>query len=416
VEVVGYNVFIWGFNRYIADQPHARISWDTVKDNFNTGWHWDADDLVTNMFGHPFGGGIMFNFARTSGYNYLASLGVTAFGSWQWEFFMENEPPAWNDWIMTTFGGAMYGEMFYRFANLIIDESKSGSERTWSEIGGGILPPNRWLNRLIYGRSTRKLAYQLYEKEPNIGELTIGGNYVAQGTDYDNADKNQVIALEYYYGSLFDKRAYKPMDHFQFYTLLNFGGRQPALGQFRIFGILWGQQKNYENGNKLLYGLFQASDYLDNTIYEIAGFGVGPGIGFRTAHNKPHAFTSLLNVNFMPMAAANSDYAPYYEVDGLDSARTYNMGMGASAKLNTMWMFPIGDLSLNYSFWWVNTMQGAPGNEYIGMWQPKLRFRIVGRWYLGLQYLLYHRIGKYADYDDIDLRNNEFRAFVGFRF
>ena len=278
-EVVGYNVFIWGFNRYIADQPHARISWETVKDNFNTGWHWDADDLATNMFGHPFGGGIMFNFARTSGYNYLASLGVTAFGSWQWEFFMENEPPAWNDWVMTTFGGAMYGEMFYRFANLIIDESKSGSTRTWSEIGAGILPPNRWLNRLIYGRSTRQLAYQLYEKEPNIGGLTIGGNYVAQGTDYDNADKNQVIALEYFYGPLFDKRSYKPMDHFQFYTLLNFGGKQPALGQFRIFGILWGQQKNYENGNKLLYGLFQASDYLDNTIYEIAGFEADDLIG-----------------------------------------------------------------------------------------------------------------------------------------
>ena len=84
--------------------------------------------------------------------------------------------------------------------------------------------------------------------------------------------------------------------------------------------------------------------------------------------------------------------------------------------MDIYWFFPIGDFNLKFSYWWVHTLHGAPGDEIIGIWQPKARFNIIGRWYLGLQYLLYHRIGKYKDYDDIDLRNYEFRAFIGFRF
>lgn len=415
-EALGLNIGIWAFNRYVTDAHHAYISWESMKNNFKHGWDWDADALLVNMWGHPFQGSIYYNFARSSGYGYWPSLGVTAFGSLQWEFFMETEPAAINDFIMTSFGGAMYGEMFYRLSNLIINESLSGGKRTWREIGAGVYNPGRLFNRLIYGRAGRKTDYQLYQKESNMGELTIGGNYVAEGTDLKNADKNRVIALEFLYGQLFDKRTYKPMDHFQFYTLLNFGGKQPGLGQFRIFGVLLAKQKRYESGNKFLYGLFQYIDYMHNNVYEIAGYSVGPGIGFRTAENKPHAFVGLMNASFMPMGGANSDYAPNYKVEALDSARTYNMGMGASARLDMYWFFPIGDFNLKFSYWWVHTLHGAPGDEYIGIWQPKVRFNIIGRWYLGLQYLLYHRIGRYKDYDDIDLRNNEFRAFVGFRF
>ncbi len=80
-EALGQNMFIWSFNRYIADQPHARISWESMKKNLQHGWDWDADNLSTNMFGHPFGGGLYFNWSRTSGYNYWVSLGVAAFGS-----------------------------------------------------------------------------------------------------------------------------------------------------------------------------------------------------------------------------------------------------------------------------------------------------------------------------------------------
>lgn len=416
VEVIGLNVGICAFNRYVMEAHYAYISWESVKNNFNHGFGWDADGLLVNMWGHPFQGSIYYNLARSSGYGYLSSLGVTAFGSWQWEFFMENETPAFNDFIMTSFGGAMYGEMFYRLSNLIINESISGGKRTWREIGAGVYNPGRLFNRLIYSRAGRNTNLQLYQREPNMGELTIGANYVADGTDFKNGDKNQVIAFEYFYGQLFFKRTYKPMDYFNFYTALNFGGNQPVLGQFRIHGVIAAKQKTLKNSNKFLWGLFQSIDYMDNNVYEIAGYSVGPGIGYRTSRAGKHAFGGLFNIAFMPMGGANSDYAPNYAVEGSDSSRTYNMGMGATSRLDAFWLFPGGDVSLRYSFWWLHTMAGAPGDEYIGILQPKVRFKLIGRWYLGIQYLLYHRIGKYKNYDNIDLQNNEFRAFIGFRF
>jgi hypothetical protein len=157
-------------------------------------------------------------------------------------------------------------------------------------------------------------------------------------------------------------------------------------------------------------------DYLNNNIYEIAGYSIGGGLGFRTSREKKHIFAGIVNASFMPMGAANSDYAPNYVVEGFDTTRTYNMGSGASTRIDAYWIFPGGDLSIHHNFWWVHTLQGAPGDEFIGILQPKLRIRVIGRWYLGLQYLFYHRFGKYKEYPDISIQNNEFRAFIAFRF
>ena len=416
-EVVGINVGIWAFNRYVTDASHAYISWESVKNNFKNGWDWDADNLLTNMWAHPFQGSMYYNFARSSGYGYYTSLGVTAFGSFQWEFFMETEPPAINDFIMTSFGGAMYGEMFYRMSNMILNESLSGASRTWNEIGAGVFNPARLMNRLFYGRTARVIEPKLYERNPRVGEIGFGMNNVADGTDFQDGDKNGMLTFEYLYGNPFKSTTYKPMDYFHFWMALNFGGNQPALGQFRIHGIVAGKQKTFSNKHKLIWGLFQYIDYMHNSVYEIAGYSIAPGIAWRSPKSEKHLYVANLNVGFMPMGAANSEYAPNHEVPSLDSARTYNMGPGASARLSFTYVYSdLLEFSLKYSFWWVHTAQGAPGDEYIGLLQPKLIFHVYKDWYVGLQYLLYHRKGVYDDYPNVDLRNNEQRLFISWRF
>ena len=57
-------------------------------------------------------------------------MAVTGMGSLMWEFFMETEPAAINDFIATTLSGAMLGEMLYRMSSRIIDESAIGKKRT----------------------------------------------------------------------------------------------------------------------------------------------------------------------------------------------------------------------------------------------------------------------------------------------
>ena len=415
LEALASNVALNLFNNYIVGAPHARISFESVKNNFSHRWDWDADNLITNMWGHPFQGAIYYNLARSSGYGYWTSLGVTAFGSWQWELFMEVEPPAINDFVMTSLGGALYGEAFYRLSSLIISESTKGTKRFWKELAAGIYNPGRLINRLIYGRVNRHIDISLYEKEPNIGELGFGLNNVAEGAGFHEGKKNPMVTLNYRYGQPFLKRTYKPLDYFNLYVAINLKN-QPVLGQFRIHGIVNGKQKTISGKHQLLWGLFQYIDYLHNNVYEIAGVSIGPGIAYRSLAFKRHHLAGLINFAFMPMAAANSDYAPNYKVEALDSARTYNMGLGSSAKIRLYWVFPLGQLTINYSYWWVHTLQGAPGDEKIGILEPVLQVYLTRRWFIGLQYLLYHRRGIYKDYDNINYRNNEQRIFFGFRF
>ena len=73
-----------------------------------------------------------------------------------------------------------------------------------------------------------------------------------------------------------------------------------------------------------------------------------------------------------------------------------------------------GALYLGYSFWWIHTWDGAPGDELIGMLRPQVKVRLYNKWYLGLEWRFYHRLGIYDDYPDIDFRNTEQRLFLAY--
>jgi hypothetical protein len=329
---------------------------------------------------------------------------------------METEPPAINDLIMTSLAGSMYGEVFFRMSNLILDDRTEGKDRARKEIGAGIFNPGRFFNRLIYGRTSRTSESQIYNRERHFGMLYFGITNVAEGLSFREGIKNNFLAMHFTYGEPFYHRIVRPFSFFRFYTLINFGGKQPVLGQFRVYGTLYSKRLSYANGGQLLWGLFQNSDYLNNNVYEIGGVSLGPGIGFRTKRKEPFQFAAILNISYMPMGAANSDYAPGFEAGELDSARTYNMGTGMQAKLDLNFKFPYGQLSVVQTFWWVHTLDGAPGDEYIGMLWPMLTIHIYRRLHIGFEYIIYHRAGRYKDFPDIDLRNNEKRLFISYRF
>jgi hypothetical protein len=91
------------------------------------------------------------------------------------------------------------------------------------------------------------------------------------------------------------------------------------------------------------------------------------------------------------------------------------MGPGAHSKveaaINTNW----ASLKLNYSSWWIHTATGAPGDEFIHIFAPKLSAHLNKNLSIGLTYLLYHRSGVYDDFPDVDLTNNEQRLFLEYR-
>ncbi len=104
-EIIGVNLFVGSFNRYVANQDFAKINFKTIKRNFKVGPVWDTDKFSTNLVAHPYHGSLYFNAARSNGMNFWQSLPYTLGGSFMWEFFMETEPPSINDLIATTIGG-----------------------------------------------------------------------------------------------------------------------------------------------------------------------------------------------------------------------------------------------------------------------------------------------------------------------
>lgn len=413
LESIGLSLAIGSFNSYVMDSEFAKISFKSIEYNFERGWSTDADEILTNMFMHPFNGSMFYNFARSSGYNYWTSLGVAAIGSFQWEYFMEIEPPALNDWVMTSFGGSMLGETFYRLSNLILNESATGWKRFWLEAGAGVFNPARLFNRLVTGKTARHSNEKLYETQPFAGELAVGMNNIAEGTSFENDSRNLNIALEVAYGRLFYKKDYKPFDYFRFNSQFNFWGTAPGLAQFRIAGVLTAKSKKSGDG-RFLYGLFSHFDYLHNNVYEIGSASFGPSIGIRTNNRSKTQFIGLLHTNLVLMGAAKSDYAA--EVEFLDSARTYNMGPGAFVKLETLLKFPFGAITLDYSFWWIHTWDGTKGDEQMGMLTPAVRIKIYKKLFVGYEYLFYHHVGKYDEFPDSDYRNNEQRLFLSYNF
>jgi len=414
-EVIGMNLALGAVNCYVTGSSWAKLSFKSIGKNFESGWATDADGLVTNMFDHPFHGSIYYNLARSSGYDYWASFGVAAVGSWQWEYFMETEHPALNDWVMTSMGGALIGETFYRLSSLILDESTDGIERVWREIGAGIFNPGRLINRLLNGQTWRVTSAKLYETAPGGGLLAFGVNKVAEGVNLKHGGKNGMMTFDYTYGRLFEKHSYKPLDFFHLYAAVNFS-RQPALGQLRLYGILYGKNWTVGDNSRFLLGVFQHYDYLENNVYQIGGVSVGLGIGYRTSPANPIRFAGTLHGSLILMGAANSDYAPEYKVKFLDSARTFNMGPGAQAKLDAALTWSWVSFYVGYTTWWIHTWAGAPGDELIGIWTPRLQLDVYGPWSLGAEYLLYHRMGKYKLFPDKSFRNNERRLTLGYTF
>ncbi len=422
-EAIGLNLSLGTVN-YLAGSPFARISFSTIEHNFQRGWATDADAMLTNMFEHPFHGSIYYNLTRSKGYNYWTSLAVSSLGSWQWEFFMENEPPAWNDWIMTSFGGSMIGEIFYRFSNLILDESVGGTERVFREIGAGIFNPGRLFTRLITGRSKRIIVNKIYEKRNLLGEISVGANNVADGTEFKNGSKSMMLKTDIVYGTLFYTHKETPFSFFRFnlslniFSMKNKAGitKQPVFNSFRIYGSIFRKVYLTSSGSRYLWGIFGKYDFLSNSVYQIGDAALGLGAAYRTPPKNKVQYLGIGVVSAILMGAANSDFAPDYKVEFLDSARTYNMGPGATVRMEHLIRFPHGSVYLGYNFWWIHTWDGAPGDELIGMLKPKLRINIYHNFYLGFEYLIYHRYGIYKTLKNRKLINNEQRLFIGYSF
>ncbi|HNW50315.1 MAG TPA: DUF3943 domain-containing protein [Prolixibacteraceae bacterium] len=339
--VLGTNMGVWAFDRFISKDTFAYINSHTIKRNFKTGFAWDNDGFKTNLFLHPYHGGIYFNAARSNGMSFWQSVPFVAAGSLGWEFFMETEPPAINDFFATTIGGTCLGEMNFRISDLIIDDRTRGLERFGREALLTIVSPMRGITRMINGQSGahRTVRGNSLPLPQSTFYLTTGHRFLSAKTPIDKDVSNMIsYNLGLYYGNPFDEDNSKPYDFFILKEGGNINTAQPVISYINALGMLYSTGIHLKNPNRqLMIGFFQHYNFyfskaeinheelIPYKISEAASFG--PGLMYKSKVKSDVDFSGSFHLSGILLGGSYTDHYKY-------ANRDYNMGSGFSSKLN----------------------------------------------------------------------------------
>lgn len=140
-------------DRFIRNVDYAHISFQSVGHNLQpSSWSWDDDAFGTNQFAHPYHGSQYFSSFRANGYSFWQAAPATMVGSYIWETAGEKQYPAPNDFINTSFGGIVLGEMTYRLSNQIVNNHTRGFKRQFSEVLALMVNPMNGFTRILDGK------------------------------------------------------------------------------------------------------------------------------------------------------------------------------------------------------------------------------------------------------------------------
>lgn len=267
-EAFGINMLVLGFDRYALDAEFARVTFSTMRHNVKTGFVWDNDQFSTNLFAHPYHGGLYFNAARSNGMNFWESVPYAFCGSLMWETLCETEPPAINDLIATTVGGVCIGEVTSRISDLIYDDRQRGFGRFAREFLGALVCPIKALNRIVSGDAwrvrTSYYKYHDYERLPVSFNLSAGYRYLADDNAMFRGESNPYVNVNLTYGDPFDESTNKPYDYFTADITFGLSSNQPLISGVHLLGQLWSAPVYTGNDMQAEFGLFQHFNYYDS--------------------------------------------------------------------------------------------------------------------------------------------------------
>lgn len=404
--VLEQHVFLGIYNRYIANADYGRVGFNSWTHNVKTGWEWDFDRFGMNFLGHPFSGGSHFMTGRANGYNFWESYPFALGGSILWEYFGENTLPSYNDVINTSISGAFYGEILYRLGSNILDDRTVGLERVMRELGAGVINPTRFFSRLMQGKLKRVMKQEVYQKEPLNCELSIGDRRANVGNSFLTGPGNLIANVQLDYGYPFEKRKWKPYDYFTLHAGVNIGTGRKIVENVIGYGILIGKSVQFGKLETLM-GLFQHYDYYDNLAFELGTIAIGGGIMTKYPVSKGTYIFSNVHLGVVPLAGNSTRLGPD------DSQfRDYNYGGGLETKLEGGINFGWASIQANGNFYWIHTYVGPSGNNYIGIFRPRVTVRIIGNLNVGFEQLVYYSTRNTVDFGNFRSVRTEQRFYV----
>jgi len=452
-EATAINVGVQLFDRYVLKTEFAQTTLNSIWHNFETGFVWDNDYFVTNMFAHPYHGNLYFNAARSNGLTFWESAPYALGGSLMWELFGETEPPAINDIIATACGGMAIGEMFHRLSLTILDDRDRGFNRVMREVIAGIANPIQCIHRLVSGDAWRvrhdHYRYHDFSKIPLDFAFTLGWRYLADDGALFRGCHTPFLNMRLMYGLPVDgERHTTPFDYFDVDLTIGAGGDQPMINSLQILGRLWSTpilDKTIKGANGEEremhgeFGIYQHFNYYDSEpikdasdltpyrLSEAAGFGPG----FILSLPQMGALTKLEQRIFLSGILLGGTKSDYFNV----IERNYNMGSGFSIKSRTQLDFgKFGRFVLNAKYFRLYTwkgyedidlqpfidgtkdlhylnVQGDHSNAALLVVNPILEMHLARQWSVSLSGTYYVRRTHYKSHDNV--RFNTFETKVG---
>ena len=440
-EVVGFNIGLWAFDRYVQRGDFAYISFNTIKENFKHGFKWDNDKLGTNTFLHPYNGNLYFNAARANGFNFWQSELFAIGGSAMWEMFMEREYPSTNDIIATPIGGAAIGEVLFRASDALIDDRLSGSERFSREAAVFLLSPLRGLNRIITGEAwkVRPTRGRMFGT-PNFAiRVSTGYKMLLYNSHFKELHQGAAVQIDAEYGDRFEVKSTKPYDYFTIKAQLQMLKTQPLLSQIEIKGRLLAREIFDSYRSKGSIGLYQHFDFYDSdTIDHIKkvpfklGIPASVGVGFMFRDVERHRWTYDLfaHVNGIALGSILSDH---YQTD----ERNYNWASGFSIKGGFNLVFGKDKLafSLTHNFYrmftWIGykfgtdlrmvdyrilNVQGDASVASLNMTEFRADFKIWKKLFGTVLFTNYLRSSHYKFFPDVKSSSNSLELMLSYKF
>lgn len=372
LEAFAINVGVQCFDQFVMNEEFAKISFHSIKHNIETGFVWDNDQFSTNLFAHPYHGGLYFNAARSHGMNFWESVPYSFCGSLMWETTCEIEPPAINDLMATTFGGVAIGEVTHRVSNLVFDDRLSGFPRFMRELLGTIICPIKGLNRILSGDAWRVRGryykYHDYQRSPVSFSASAGYRYLADNNTLFRGEGNPYVRFNLVYGDPFDGETTKPYDYFTLDATFGLSSNQPLITGLHLLGRLWSVPVEVSKGTEMEFGIFQHFNYYDSQpvkdgtslvpyrISEAASFG--PGIIYRFPQvGNLTRFEQRVFLDGILLGGSLTDY--YNVID-----RDYNMGSGYSVKAISFMEFgKVATFQIGADYYRIFTWKGYEGKD-----------------------------------------------------
>lgn len=402
VNVVVNRLDAWG-----RGQGWAYTGTRSWGSNLRLGWQWDEDHFGTNLFSHPYHGGLYLNAGRDNCLTFWESAPLAFLGSWTWEYFGEKFRPSLNDFFMTSFGGIALGEVFHRVGATVRDNRARGRGRVLREVASMMVDPIGGLNRLFRGEWTR-VGPNPPEHDPGafMFRFHAGGRVVSESASFSHPTGSATMVVDLSYGDPFERPFHAPFDVFNARVQLSSGGG--AINMLRAAGLLYQHELTGPGArHRHLFVVNQRFDFVNNAAYRFGGQSIEAAIlsRWRLGNGDKHLRAKVAGDAIL-LGAIDAPYTGFGE-------RTYDFGpgLGLMAEL-ALERNEIVSLEWYNRLEYLHSVSGASADHYVLFTGLEGTLGIGRGMGLGLCLSTYARSSRYTDKGPDDRKFPELRMFV----